>query len=154
MSESSASINLTLILSTWGAVLSSLLALLEIIKFFKDKASIKVKVIGGYKVYPKNPVFGDLTWISISAVNKGRRPITITKAALVTPRGSKAKFIMGPLAVKLNKLAEGESCDYFINEDKIGLDSSKYVACVIDASGKHFWSDNFLNRFRKLRRIH
>lgn len=150
----------TKITAIWGAVLSTLLALFEIYKYFNDRVRLKVTVQGGYKVYPKITPYGDMELITISAANFGRRPVTLTKAALLMPKssgGPKYFLCMDSLtAGKHVRLQEGESYQYNINENeakKHGLIQKKYVACVIDARGRYFWSHCAFCRLIKLGRI-
>lgn len=147
------------VLAVWGAVLSTLLATLEILKYRKDKPNIIVNIKGGYKFYPVdhpyNP-YGNSTLLVISASNRGKRPITLTKAALLMPRGSKGRHLMCTDLSPI-ELTEGKSHDYYIKEEilktQYSLSPQKYVAFVVDATGRFYWSHNFLIRFLKLHRI-
>jgi hypothetical protein len=150
-------IDLTKGLAIWGAILSTILAILKIVEFYKDRANIKVRVKGGYYVYPanhpKNP-YGDKSLVSITASNNGRRNVTLKKAGLLMPRGGKYLVPVG--SIKSIELSEGKSHDYELSEDEIkqkGLTPDKYVAFVIDANGQYYWSHNFLKRLIKLHRI-
>ena len=150
----------TKITAIWGASLSTAIALFELYKYFSDRVKLKVTVRGGYKVYPNITPYGDMELISIAVANYGRRPVTLTKAALLAPRssgGAKYFLCMDSLtAGKHVRLQEGESYQYNINEDeakKSGFSPDKYVACVIDARGKYFWSHCALTRLIRLRRM-
>jgi len=152
--------NLTLILAIWGSVLSTILAILELFKFRRDRAIINVRVRGDYvfipKDHPGNP-YGDKSLISISVSNSGRRPVTLKKAGLLLPRGTaKSKYLVPFGSVKTIELGEGKSHDYdFLEEEakKYGLLPNKYVAFALDATGKCYWSHNILKKFYKLKRI-
>lgn len=151
--------SLTSGLAIYSAILSTLLALIEVLKFYKDRANIKVTVRGGYNVYPanhpKNP-YGDKDLVLITASNKGKRPVALKKACLLMPRRSKRKYLLGVDSITSIDLTEGKSHDYYILEDEIkktGLSSDKYIACVIDATGRYHWSHNIFVRFLKLHRI-
>jgi hypothetical protein len=154
-------LNLTTILALWGAVISTILAFLKVREFYReDKPRIKVTVAGGYYVlpknHPKNP-YGDKPLISITAVNIGRRPVTLKKAGLLRPRDEeKKKYLLSVDSVTTIELTEGKSHDYHLLEDEIenkGITSNRYVAFVIDGAGRYYWSHNILTRFLKLRRI-
>ena len=151
---------LTTALAIWGAGLSTLLAILEVIKFRRDRIDIKITVRGGYKVYPKENPYGDTTLLSINVANKGKRPVTIKKAGLLLPRGSKTKLLMcGNLitASKPVELTEGRAHDYNMDEDQVKRENSltpdKYIAWAQDSTGRIYWSRNFLVRLIKLQRI-
>jgi len=148
--------NLTIVLAIWGAALSTLLAIIEFFKFRRDKINLKIRVQGDYTVIPPNhPLnpYGEKSLILITAVNTGRRPIHITRAGLLLP---KKKYLMASESVTTFKLNEGESQQYRLYEEgvaKDGLTPDKYVAFVLDSSGKYYYSHNFLKRLYKLRRI-
>ena len=154
-------LTLTTILAIWGAVISTILALLKVKEVYReDKPRIKVTVVGGYYVLPKNHPqnpYGDKPLVSITAVNIGRRPVTLKKAGLLMPRGQKKKkYLLNVDSITSIDLTEGKSHDYYLLEDKIknkGLTPDKYVAFVIDAAGKYYWSLGVFKRFLKLHRI-
>ena len=79
-------LTLTDILALWGAIISTILATIKLMDFMRDKAKIKVRVKANYQVYPRNNEYGDKVLIMIEASNRGRRPITLTKAYLIAPR--------------------------------------------------------------------
>jgi hypothetical protein len=55
------------------------------------------------------------------------------------------------------ELTEGKYHDFIMNEDQLKeeykLPPDKYVAFVGDATGRTYYSHNFITRFWKLRRI-
>jgi hypothetical protein len=156
-----AELTLTMILAIWGAVISTVLALLKVKEFYReDRPKIKVSVAGDYIVIPKeslqNP-YGDKPLVSITAVNIGRRPVTLKKGALLLPKGvQKKKYLLGLGSIGSIELTEGQSHDYYLLEDEIkekGLTPDKYVACVIDAAGRRYWSHGVFKRYSILHRI-
>ena len=152
--------SLTEILAIWGAVLSSLLAIFKTFEYCRDRANIKVTVKGNYKALNKDNPYGDATILTITAANIGRRPVTLKTAALLMPRG-KGPYLLcaDPISNALSaiEIKEGQFRDYNLNEDivksKYDLTPDKYVACVYDATGKVYWSHNWLKRWWKLGRI-
>lgn len=80
------SVSITTLLAIWGACLSTVLAIIEIKKFFKDKGILKVTVKGNYQVIPEMPPYGNKSLILIDVVNKGRRPIFITQVGMLMSR--------------------------------------------------------------------
>jgi hypothetical protein len=84
-------LTLTTILAIWGAVVSTILAFLKIKEFYReDRPKIKVTVAGDYYVLPKNHPqnpYGDKPLVSITAINIGRRPVTLKKVGLLMPKG-------------------------------------------------------------------
>lgn len=157
--EGKVKMNITTLLAIWGSVVSTILALIKIIEFRRDRANVKVTVRGGYKIipinHPENP-YGDKYLISITAANKGRRPVTLEQAGLLLPRWKEGRYAIANESLKYIELLEGKSHDYHIIENDVkkeGLTPKNYVAYVRDATGRCFWSHNFLCRLIKLRRI-
>ena len=157
----SSKFTLTTILAIWGAVVSTILAFLRVKEFYReDRPKIKVTVEGDYYVLPKNHPqnpYRDKPLVSITAINVGRRPVTLKKAGLLMPRNKeKKKYLVGVDSVTSIDLTEGKSHDYHLLEDEIknkGLTPDKYVAFVIDAAGKYYWSHGVFKRYLTLHRI-
>ena len=151
---------LTISLAVWGAIVSTVLAFIKIKEFlYEGKPRIRVAVAGDYYVlpsdHPQNP-YGDKPLISITAINVGRRPVILKKAGLLMPKGKGKKYLISVGSITSINLSEGQSHDYNILEDEVkskGLTPSKYVAFVIDATGKYYWSHNIFMRFLKLCRL-
>jgi hypothetical protein len=152
-------IPLTLILAIWGALLSTVLAVVRILDFRKDRADIVVKVNGRYKFYPQNTAYGDKSYIIITAANKGRRPVTLRTAFMPVPRNIKKKqnisayICADPNTAKPIELTEGKYHQYYVLENEIGIPETKYVAGVADATGRLYYSHNYIKRLWKLKRF-
>lgn len=152
---------LTTILAIWGAVVSTILVILKVKEFYREnRPKIKVTVAGGYYVLPKNHpqnTYGDKPLVLITAVNMGRRSVTLKGAGLLMPKGEeKKKYLVGIGSVASIELTEGKSHDYHLLEDEIKderLTPDKYVAFVIDATGKYYWSHGVFKRYLILHRI-
>ena len=147
---------LTPILAVWGAALSTVLGLIKYLEFRRDRPHIIVTVKGNYRILPRNTIYGDHLYVCISAANKGRRPVTLSNAALLMPRKYKDKYLVCVdrwRAVTAVEVREGQKRDYLARQDDIPFPSNKYVACVSDVTGRHYWSHNFIMRFIKLHRI-
>lgn len=150
--------DLTFILGIYGAALSTMLALLKILEYRKDRANIKITINSNLEVFPKNTVYDNMTLLSIRVINEGRRPITITHVSLMLPNSKDYLFCADPYSAKYPvDLTEGKYHDFNMNEDelkkKYELTPNQYVACVSDATGKTYWSHNFLLRLWKVGRI-
>lgn len=145
--------DITLILAIWGSLLSTTLAVIEVKRFMSDKPNVLVSVRGGYGMYPSDTIYGDRNYICISAANSGRRKVVLTKAALLAPRGDRRRYAVSGDSLQKVELTEGNSHDYLIAENEINFPPAKYVACVIDATGRYYRSHNFLVRFLKLGRV-
>ncbi|MBI4834291.1 MAG: hypothetical protein HY811_05685 [Planctomycetes bacterium] len=140
----------------WGGILATILAVLKIFEYRRDRANIKVKIGDNYtKVQPNGAV---LTSLIITAINVGRRPVTLSRAGLLMPRNSKQKYLLcADTNPRRLELTEGKSHDYYLDADKLiqenGLPADKYAACVIDETERWYWSHNWLTRLFKLGRI-
>jgi hypothetical protein len=151
---------LTTVMAIWGSIVSTILALLKVSESYREgRPRIKVTVRGDFYVVPTNhPLnpYGDQSLLSITAVNIGRRPVTLEKAGLLTQKGEKNTYAIFGDSVKSIHLTEGKSHAYNLLENEIkgkGLTPNKYVAFVCDASGRFYWSHNILRRYLKLRRF-
>jgi hypothetical protein len=147
--------NWALILAIWGSILSTILAILKILEHKKDRVNIKVTVRGNYKIIPTTRAYGNRPLIMIEAANRGRRPVTLVRAALLLPRKDGYLLCLDSMtATRPVELSEGKSHQYLMFEDvvrnKYGLTPDKYIACVGDATGRCYWSHNILKRVVKV----
>jgi hypothetical protein len=146
-------------IAIWGAILSTILAVIRIFEFKNDRRRIKIKVKGGFRIIPPIPPYGDNPQIVITAANLGKRPVTIVGAALLLPRkkGAERGYLVCGENIKSVEIREGQSRDFLMPEDELnqeyGLHQDKYVAYVWDAAGRVYWSHNILIRLIKLGKI-
>lgn len=149
--------NQTFILSLWGALLSTVLGVIKLFEYRKDRANLKVTVRAGYKQYPPDPIEGDYHLLLIDVVNIGRRPANIISASLLLPKGGYLLCIGSRTGHYPLELTEGKSHSFTLNEDRIRVQHnmmpSQYVGLVIDATGKKYYSHSMLKRFWKVGRI-
>ncbi len=146
----------TQLLAIWGALLSTLLAGIGIIKFYYEGVRIKVTVKGGFKAMPHDTVYGNKKYILIVASNGGKRTTTITHAWLMTPGKisliCSECFLRGP-----KKLEEGDYSQFMIAEEEVqreyGMQPRDYIAAVSDAVDRTFYSHNLLIRWFKKARM-
>ena len=134
-----------------------ILVTLSILEYRRDRPIIKVTVRGGYGIPPEIAEYVSGGKIVITAINRGRRPVTLTKAGFILPKKCKGSYFIAADSLKIVKLEEGESKDYIIDEDTVkaiyGLIPDKYIAFIVDATGNYHWSHNKLKRLIKLGRI-
>lgn len=62
----------------WGAVIATLALVWNIVVAFRSGPRIHVRATPNMQVYPRQPITEDNTYISVSAVNRGTAPTTIT----------------------------------------------------------------------------
>ena len=146
----------TLKIALYGAIVSTVSLLIHYFNYRRDRADLKISVKGNIGVYPKNTIYGDKTYISVDIANRGRRPVTITKCAFKTPKGTtKGWMVSGDSIRNPVELLEGKSKTYLFDEAEIkkyNLIDKDLVACAVDATGQYYWADNLLMRWIKLRR--
>lgn len=147
-------ISTTTLLAFWGAILSTFLALIEVIKLMQDRPCIKIKVKGGWKIYPKDTTYGRYEYVDITIINIGRRPVTITHASL---RKSKGYILAGDcLKQGPKEVGEGKSIEYMLREDELrntGILPRDYTAVVSDATGRQYYSHMLPIRWFKVARM-
>ena len=62
----------------WGAVIATLALIWNIIIALRSGARVKVRATANMKFYPTQSITEDKTYISVTAINKGTSPTTIT----------------------------------------------------------------------------
>ncbi len=85
----------------WGAVTATLALLWNIIVAMRSGARIKIRATPNMIIYPKQAITEDNTYISVTAVNHGNSPTTITHfCGFYAPtlwaliRGKKKQFVI------------------------------------------------------------
>lgn len=114
----------------WGAAIASLALVWNIVVAVRSGARIRVRASPNMKIYPEQPITGDKTYISVTAVNHGTLPTTIThfcgfyaQTFWDLMRGKKQHFIINVNA-GLGKtvpyvLAPGEEWSSLADQDDI-----------------------------------
>lgn len=111
----------------YGAIAATVAVIWNGIAVYRDRTSIKVKV-----AYMLTDVFKfEPTWyISITAMNKGRRPVTLNGAGLRLSNGINLTYI--PQAGELpRRLNEGEKYDAFLEKAQLKEDIKKLEPNVV-----------------------
>lgn len=80
-------VDLTLILAIWGALVSTVLAWMKIAEYRKDRPIVRVTIKPGMKAFPDNTVYGAMTLLIVDVANVGGRPVSVTHVSLMLPRG-------------------------------------------------------------------
>jgi hypothetical protein len=133
-----------LLLGLWGAVLSTILALLRLLEYYgQQRPRITVSATQGFLVAPEAPQF-DV--ILLEAVNTGRRPVTITEAYLVLKNGTKfAPASASALSEKTIPclLKEGEIIRTYFDAQRVRDEERETGSQVVrlqfrDAHGRHY----------------
>src|SRR3989442_1852832 len=146
---------LTAALAIWGAVVSSVLAVLKVAEYLKDRPIIKISLQPGMKAFPNTSFYGSMTVLFVKVANVGRRPTSITHVSLMLHRGKGFLLCADPrTATYPVELTENKSHGFVFNEDEVRgkyrLEPSHYVGCVNDSAGRTYWSHGPLARLWKL----
>jgi len=142
-------INVQLV-ALYGAVLSTVLALLEFHKAWNEKPHLRVKVNNVYEYDTQKGNINKIADINITVANRGKRPVTITQINLYPPKKSGKRpysFLSDDV-----EISDGKRHSVTQKIGILGFSSSKCVACAVDATGRLFWSDNCIIRLLKIRR--
>ncbi len=134
---------LTLYLAIYGAILSTLVLLWDVVKYYKDKPRLRVQanhrvLVGPLKSEQK---------IGIDMINEGKRPITIVASGfkLDTDSDENTATVFDPGLPK--QIDEGQSYTTFVNPETIDTNKILY-AWARDATGRAHRSEKHPLRLR------
>jgi hypothetical protein len=147
--------NFSLIVGIYGALVASLVAIIQFLGYRRDRHNIVVRVRGGYAVHPPNPEYTAKSYICVTVANRGRRVVTITMAGIMGPKGRSSSAFLAADSIQKGprEISEGKAETYLLVEDDIGFTPDKYVAFAFDATGRMYWSHSVFRRLLKLGRI-
>ena len=125
----------------YGAIVATIGILVSLYSVLRDRAKIKIKyqkdmqIIGPQTVYDPNK-----TYFNITVINKGRRPVNITKAAIRTVGGERKYALLSDsfLAHRNRILNESNPTTEFMMEQIEDLLASAWFICVYDATGRAY----------------
>jgi hypothetical protein len=130
------------VVAWYAAVVATAALIMNVLVTWRDRASIVVTGMSGYKVTPGGPYDPSKDYLLITVSNLGRRPRTISKVGLRLKKGATKSHILAmDSAIKgLQELTEGRSDTWLIEyggKSNLLLDSIKDVwAC--DQTGKMY----------------
>lgn len=125
----------------YGAIVATLSIGILLYNTWRDRAVIEIRyqknmiVSGGQSIYP-----ADKTYFNVSVINKGRRPVNITRAGYRTfGRERKFGLFCDSFSPHRNKILTEESpiTEFFVEQDEEVLKSVWYI-CVYDATGREY----------------
>ncbi len=132
----------TVVLAIYGAILSTLTAIVQVINHLRDRAKVQLKVRKNMKSPNMGRRYDGMTMVIISATNVGRRPITITGFAM-RPLTKKGEPILDYYLPDVRpplpcEITEGKYVAAFVNQETLDFDK---VACwyAWDSSGKEYY---------------
>jgi hypothetical protein len=120
----------------YAAIVATLSVFLSILKFWRDRAKIKITLSKNMSMYPSE--FGDenKTFMVVDIANIGQRPITITKVGFETTT-DKDILLADSLKKGARELNEGKSTSYLTDESQISFEKLTTII-VFDATGKKY----------------
>ena len=86
----------------WGAVIATLALTWNIVVALRSGPRIRVRATSNMQIYPRQPLTGDKSYISLTAVNHGNAPTTIT-------------HFCGYYSTSLWKLIKGKKQNFIVN---------------------------------------
>jgi hypothetical protein len=144
------------VLALYGAVLSTLTAVVQIMNHFRDRAKVVLKVRKNMK--PLGAQDAGRTMVIISAINSGRRPVTITGFAanlLYKENEQSTDWYLPDVRPGLpREITEGGQVSAFLNQDRVDFNSIAYWYAW-DSTGRQFelnvapWYKRWLSRWRR-----
>lgn len=148
----------------YGAIVATISVAVALFNYLRDRAKIKIKyrknmkMIGAYGPYNPSKIY-----FNITVINKGRRPINITKAALRDLNlDKKKKFNLlsdSFFAARNQVLTEqNPTTDFFVEQDLIDFSGIWYIVVYGGAGQRYkkyfhifptFWRIWYFLRFKK-----
>jgi hypothetical protein len=134
---------LILYLAIYGAVLSTLVLLWDVIKYYKDKPSLRVQANHRALVGPSKSEHK----IGIDMINEGKRPVTIVASGfkLDTESYENMGTVFDPGLPK--QINEGQRYTTFVNPEEIDMSKILY-AWAQDATGREHRSKKYPLRLK------
>lgn len=123
----------------YGAIVATIVAVVAVLGYLKDRAKIKVKISNGLLGYGDR--LGDNVQIFIEAINVGRRPVTL-KGAGFSLKNKENIVILRPEPINFPyELQEGKSVQIWTDRDGLLRDAAKENTRIThawyrDATGK------------------
>ena len=152
---------LTVLLSSWGALLSTFLAGIKLAEFLQGQTRIHVSLKRDMKIYPVSAEYGEKTYIIVTGANRSQRPMFLGNAGLVYRKTWKQGH-GGCIATNSlrqpqpTKLEEGMVYDFMIDQESVernGVGPGSYVGFVCDRTGRTFYSHGWFGRLIRIWRF-
>jgi len=102
-----------MILSLISTVALAILVILGILEYRRNRANIEVTVKGEYVTSLES--FVGSTKIIITAINTGRRPVTLIQAGLLLPIDFEDEYFIAKDSIKNIRLKERDSYNYVMD---------------------------------------
>ena len=115
----------------YAALLATVNTVVIIINYLRDRPKVCIEYSKDMQIINGNPLYqDDKNYFNVTVINKGRRPIKITKAGLRII-GSEKKFIIFTDSFQnhRNKILTEESptSEFLVEQNLINLENSYYI---------------------------
>ena len=138
----------------YGAVVATIGGSVSIYNAWRDRARIKIKYEPNMFITPGSRYKEGVKYLSISVINKGRRPIRIEKASLKDfDQEGMTLLLPGSFYEERPKVITEESpvTTFITQQDKINLDRI-YCVVINDGTGKSY--KKYLKPFPTFQRLY
>lgn len=139
----------------YGAIVATAALGFTALNYWRDKARIKIQYKNNIKLWGNNPYYDtDKTYFNVSVINKGRRPIRVSKVWVQTDLKEDSSFIITDSMLPHTKkvLTEDDPRgEYLAEQDSVDLTNGLYIG-ISDATGKVYKKNlKFFPYFRLLK---
>jgi hypothetical protein len=147
------------ILALYGAVLSTITAVVQILNHFRDRVKVALTVRRDMKSLGMGQQFANMTMVIITATNVGRRPVTITgfAASLLFGKHKDSDWYLPDVRPPLPyEITEGKYVAAFLNQANVDFDAIDHWYAW-DSTGREFhlnvarWHQRRLSKWRRRR---
>lgn len=145
----------------YGAIMATLSIVIALLNYLRDGPKIKIEYRKDMRMVGQGLYDSSKTYFNITVINKGRRPINITKAAMRI-LGFEQKFDLltdSFLVTRREVLTEeNPATEFLLQQDLLDFQNAWYIV-VYDATGREyrkylhllptFWRIWYFLRFKK-----
>ena len=128
--------DITIYIALYGAILSTIVIIWDVIKYYKDKPKIKVQVDVG----PHYSLKRYESEIGVTVINIGKRPVTIVAHGYQFRDKSENGVIEMTEDDLPKELLEGQHCQLFVDTN-VSFEHKILYWWVRDASGRKYYSN-------------
>lgn len=153
----SVNLSLTSTLAIYGAALSTLTAVTQVITHLRDRAKVVLKTRKNMKALGLGHAYDGMTMVIVTATNVGRRPVTMHGFAMLPlfKKGqAETHFLLNDVRPHLPfEITEGKDVSAFVNQATVDFDSISYWYAW-DSTGRHYhlnvapWYKRWVSAFR------
>lgn len=118
------------IVAIYGAAVATITAVIQGIRIFRDRARVKVKVGLCQLCGGAEDIYGYKAAIGITAINKGRRPITLSSGGLRLSNNADLVTLQ-PARMLPRDLSENKSFDIFMSVDNLKAEFKKLDPSIV-----------------------